>query len=159
MTTERSQRTVFYYKSNEHFMKYTGIVCILPKGAGRLTRSASLLSCGVNSVPADRSDIRIRIVHTRSSPAGASFHKQSGFCHTHMWGRDHTVICSVYAVGWLDAGSLSTACKEYLKRLPALLLNYGIHMTITQLQQCTRLHISNTDTRRTALSIPPRYPH
>jgi hypothetical protein len=157
MTTERSQRIVFYYESNEHLMKYTGTMWILPRGAAADPQCFS--SCGENSAPANRSDLGIRIVHTRSSPARASFRKQSGFCHTHMWGGDHTATCSVYAVGWLDAGSLSTACKEYLKRLAALLLNYGIHMTITQLQQCTHLHISNTDTRRTTLSIPLRYPY
>jgi hypothetical protein len=42
--------------------------------------------------------------------------------------------------GLLDAVSRSTASKEYLKCLPAVLRNYGIQITIAQLQQCTHLH-------------------
>jgi hypothetical protein len=51
-----------------------------------------------------------------------------------MWG-DNTVICLIYALGWLDAA------KGYLKCLLAVFFNYRIHMTVLQLQEYTNFHL------------------
>jgi hypothetical protein len=62
-------------------------------------------------------------------------------CGAWRGGGDHTVICLVYAVLWLDASSRSTASKEWLKCLLAVSCNYGVHAANTHLQQCNNLHV------------------
>jgi hypothetical protein len=118
-------------------LKYTGTVNMLPKGAVyilRLTRSASLLKL--------RRELFCAALPSHSNRswfANPRFVPQlvRVLSYSHEGGRkDHTV----YALGWLDAASRSTATKECLICLAAVLSNYGIHMIITQLQQCTDLH-------------------
>jgi hypothetical protein len=118
-------RTVFYYKNNEYLMKYTGTISILPKGVVALAHSM-LVSSALFSLKlwwelSHHQTFTPELFLVRQ-PASHTTNNRGSVLLTCRGegGRDHIEICFIYALGWLDAASQSTALKGYLKCLPAV---------------------------------------
>jgi hypothetical protein len=120
--------------SNSHFyiilkwewnylMKYAGTISIFLSGVVAPAHSKCLSALFSVQLRRVLSLLGLHIWILSGSSARTSYHKQSGFCPTQMWGGDHSIICVVHALGWLDPANRSTALKEYLKYLLALFYN------------------------------------
>jgi hypothetical protein len=133
MTTERMHRTIFYYENNEYLMKYAGTISIFPNGAVAPDHSKCLSALFSSTAMCT---LTVRPSHLNPfwfvSPHLIP-HTIRVLPYSNVWGGTISNLFSPCA--WLARPCEQVhILKEYLKCLLAVVYNYGIHMTITQLQ-------------------------